>query len=296
MLAVIFHRRAAFMKGLNIWSVLLSTVTVFAVVYGGLMGLMAFFQAHLIYFPDAHHVTTPDREGLPYDPVTFSTKDGCSLDGWYIPAGKARGTVLFCHGNAGNISHRIDSIRLFHDLDMNVFIYDYRGYGKSTGKTTEKGTYGDAEAAWRYITDVQGIDGDTVVIFGRSLGGAVAAYLAAKMSPRALIVESSFTSVPALGAEIYRFFPVRILSRFDYPTIHFIADISCPVLVAHSTDDDIIPYGHGRELYAAAREPKWFLDMRGSHNEGFYVSGEAYRTGLDVFLTHCLGGMSKSKS
>ena len=284
------------MKGANIWSVLLSTVAVFALVYGGLMGLMAFFQAHLIYFPDAHHVTTPEREGLSYDPVTFNTKDGCRLDGWYIPADDARGTILFCHGNAGNISHRIDSIRIFHDLGMNVFIYDYRGYGKSTGKTTEKGTYCDAEAAWHYVTDVEGIAGDTVVIFGRSLGGAVAAYLAAETSPCALIIESSFTSIPDLGAELYRFFPVRMLSWFHYPTIRFIDKVSCPVLVAHSKDDDIIPYRHGQELYGAAREPKWFLTMQGSHNDGFYVSGEAYRGGLDTFLTNCLCGVSKSKS
>ena len=198
------------------------------------------------------------------------------------------GTVLFFHGNAGNISHRLDSIVIFHRLGLNVFIIDYRGYGQSEGKITEKGTYRDAEAAWNYLNHTQGISGKQIIIFGRSLGASIAGWLANKHTPAALIIESGFTSVAAMGQRFYPFLPVRWLTRFKYDTKQYVKNVSCPVLVAHSIDDEIIPYEEGREIFQAAPGPKQFLEMQGGHNDGFVVSGAVYVEGIKSFINESL--------
>ena len=154
----------------------------------------------------------------------------------------------------------------------------------SDGKATEEGTYLDAEAAWRYLTTKRGIPEQDIVIFGRSLGGAIAAQLAMKNPPRALVLESTFTSVPDVGAKKYPFLPVRWLSRFQYDTRKILTSISAPVLILHSPQDTIIPYKNGRELYATASEPKSFLEITGGHGRGFLDTGKTYLDGLDGFL------------
>lgn len=262
-------------------------VLIVAAAYG-LFGMMLYFsQERMIYYPDlpSREVDlTPRAIGLDFDPVVFHSADDERLSGWFIPARPARATLLFHHGNAGNIAHRLDSIRLFHELGLSVFIFDYRGYGESSGKPSEAGTYRDAEAAWRYLTGTRGIDAGDIVIFGRSLGAAIAAHLARHHPPRALIVESAFTSVPDFGAEHYRFFPVRLLARFRYDARAALQAIHAPVLIVHSRDDEIIPFHHGERLYAAANEPKRFLPIAGGHNDGFLISGARYRDGLRDFL------------
>jgi len=266
-----------------IWSIISIAVSV----YIGLLVIVFVAQPHFIYFPQKEFFETPDQTGLSYENVSFETADGVKLSGWFIPAEKSRGVVLFCHGNAGNISHRMESIRIFHRLGFSTFIFDYRGYGRSEGKTTEKGTYLDAEAAWRYLTVKRHVPPEEIIFFGRSIGGAIAAWLAQNHTPKALIIESTFTSVPDIAANIYPFLPARLLARFDYNTGEYIKRINCPVLVIHSANDDIIPFRHGRQLFEAAREPKEFLEITGTHNEGFMTSGRRYEEGLDGFLKNC---------
>lgn len=263
-----------------------------ASLYGAVLLLLFVFQPRLLYYPNlpSRDVTaTPEDIGLSYEAVAIVTEDRVRLDGWFIPAQDARGVLLFFHGNAGNISHRLDSLKIFSDLRLSVLIFDYRGYGRSDGEPSEQGTYRDAEAAWRYLTEQRHIPAHDIALFGRSLGAAVAAYLASRHAPKALIVESAFTSVPDLAAELYPFLPARWLARFRYSTEDYLGSVDCPVLVVHGRDDEIIPYTHGERLFAAAKEPKRFLEIRGGHNEGFLVSGQHYVKGLDAFLAAHIG-------
>ena len=225
---------------------------------------------------------------MPYESVKLVTKDNVQLDGWFVPSHKTRGVILFFHGNAGNISHRLDSLILFHQLGLSTLIFDYRGYGRSQGKPSEQGTYLDAEAAWEYLTKDRNFQPEKIILFGRSLGAAVASHLATIYSPGGLILESCFTSVPDIASDVYPFLPARLLSQFEYNALENLENISCPVLIVHSPNDEIIPYKHGRALYEAAREPKHFLELRGGHNDGFLITGKAYMAGLDNFVSKTL--------
>ncbi len=256
-----------------------------------LVAVMWAMQSRLIHLP---HVpgqgldTTPEAIGLEYESVNLTTEDEVDIHGWFVPAEADRGTVLFFHGNAGNISHRLESIEIFHDLGLNTFIIDYRGYGQSEGSPSEEGLYQDGEAAYRYLTEERSIAPEQIAVFGRSLGGAIAARTAAELPVGALIMESSFTSAPSLGAEVYPFLPVRWLARFEYPAEDFIQQVDVPVLVVHSREDDIIPYHHGEALHEAAGAEAQLLTLQGDHNTGFMTSGESYRQGLDDFLSEYL--------
>ncbi len=192
--------------------------------------------------------------------------------------------LLFCHGNGGNISYRLDSIDIFNRLDLSVLIFDYRGYGGSTGQPSEKGTYRDAESAWRYLVELKKKKPEKIILFGESLGGAVAAEIASRHSAGGLILMSSFTSIPELGGRLYPFLPVKLLSKFSYATIDRIPAITAPKLIIHSPDDEIIPFDMGLTLYEKAAEPKQFLQIRGDHNEGILVSGELCVQGFKDFL------------
>jgi fermentation-respiration switch protein FrsA (DUF1100 family) len=260
-------------------------------VYAALSIYVYFMQSGLIFYPNMpgrNLISTPEDIGLTYQNAEFVTEDNIKLHGWFIPNNNAKGTLLYFHGNAGNISHRLDSIAIFHQLGLNVFIIDYRGYGQSEGKITEKGTYRDAEAAWNYLNHTRGINGKEIIIFGRSLGGSIAGWLASKHTPAALIIESGFTSVPSMAQRLYPFLPVRWLTHFKYDTRRYVKDVSCPVMVAHSKNDEIIPYEEGLEIFQAAPEPKQFLAMQGGHNDGFIVSGRSYIEGLKSFINQSL--------
>jgi len=255
--------------------------------YGLLIAVVYFMQSRMLYLPGVPGRTlsmTPIDVGMAYQDVFIETADEVTVHGWFV-AGRSSQVLLFFHGNAGNISHRLDSIRQFFDLGLSVLIIDYRGYGQSGGKTTESGIYRDADAAWRYLTDDRGISTSDIIVFGRSLGASVASHLAAQHQPLALIVESSFTSVPDIAAELYPWLPARWLSRFRHATRDYIRDVRCPVLVVHSRDDEIIPYHHGEQIYAAANEPRTLLTLRGSHNDAFLSDGRTYTDGVRAFLT-----------
>lgn len=271
-----------------------------AMTYAGFALVLYLLQPSLIYFPEIDRAlaATPQQAGLPYEDVKLVTADGVTLHGWLIPAGEPpRGTVLFFHGNAGNISHRLDSLRMFHRLGYRTLIFDYRGYGNSGGAPTEQGTYRDAEAAWDYLTQTRNIPATSIVLFGESLGGAVAAWLASRHTPAALVISSGFTSVPDLAADIYPFMPVRWLARFHYDTRAHVAASNTPVFIAHSPDDEIIPFRHGRALFAAAQQPKRFLELQGGHNEGFIFVRETWIQALGEFLQAnvSVGGSTHAK-
>jgi len=263
-----------------IWSI----IGIIVAFYVGLSLLLFLFQSRFIYFPLRQIEATPAILGLTYEAVQFEAEDGVKLSGWFIPAEEASRIVLFFHGNAGNISHRLESIALFHRLGLSVFIIDYRGYGQSEGSPSESETYLDAAAAWRYLVEERGSEPEQIIIFGRSLGGAVATWLAHNHPPKALIIESTFTSVPDMGAGQYPFLPVRLLARIQYNSLERIPQINVPILIVHSPEDEIIPYSHGQQLFQAANEPKTFLQLRGGHNEGFIISGQPYEEGLKSFI------------
>ncbi len=269
----------------------LQFAVVLALGYGVLLGCTYRFQSRLIYFPGiaaTDPMMTPARIGLNYEEVRFSAADGVALHGWYIPAEPARGVLLFMHGNAGNITHRLDSIAVFHRQGLSQFIFDYRGYGQSEGSPDEPGTYADAMAAWQYLINERGTPADQIVIFGRSMGAAIATELAAQTQPAALIIESAFTSAPDVAADHYWFLPVRMLARFDYNTRSYLENVDVPVLIIHSVDDEIIPVQHGEALYAVASDPKSYLELRGDHNQSFLLSEPDYSRGLDDFLSNHL--------
>jgi len=257
-----------------------------ALAYAGLVLAVYLFQARLVYFPQMAReiAATPKAYGLAFESVTLVTDDGEKLAAWWVPAPSPAGSVLIFHGNAGNISHRLDYLTMFHRLGYSSLLVDYRGYGESTGSPSEEGTYRDAQAAWRWLTIDQNVAAEDVVLVGESLGGAVAVWLAAQVRPRALVVTSSFTSVPDLGAQVYPFLPVRVICRFSYDSLDKVRAVRAPVLIAHSRDDDIIPFSHGRALFDAAPEPKAFREMRGGHNDGFIFMREDWVKQLGAFL------------
>jgi fermentation-respiration switch protein FrsA (DUF1100 family) len=258
-------------------------IRVTVVSYGVLLGLLYFGQAWFVYPAGRDMEGTPRDDGLAYEDVSLTTSDGVKLSAWFVPVQDARGTAIFCHGNGGNISHRLDSISILHELGLSVLIFDYRGYGKSEGKPTEDGTYLDAEAAWKHVVETRGVAPERIVIFGESLGGSVATHLARDHTPGALVLVSTFASLPDVGAERFWFLPVRLLCRYKYPTIEFIRGVKCPVLVGHSRDDELVRFHQGEELFAAAAEPKQFVPIRGSHNDGF-IESHGLRPYLGDFL------------
>ena len=259
--------------------------------YLAIAGLMYFAQDGLIYYPNFPERTVradPSAIGLEFEDLNLETEDGVRIHAWYVPADTPRGNVIFFHGNAGNIGDRLDTVRILNALGVNALIVEYRGYGRSTGQPGEAGTYLDARAAWEYMTQVRGAQPGEIVVFGRSLGSAVAAWLAAEYQPAGLILESGFTSVPDLGAELYPWLPVRLLSRYRYDTRAQLGRVDMPVLVAHSPQDEVIPYEHGRALFAAAPDSSSFLEMSGSHGDGFVRTGGRYTAALDHYLTMAL--------
>lgn len=250
-----------------------------------LNGLMYLQQPLMTFFPHTTLEQTPTEWGLVYEDVFLETEDGVRLHGWYIPHQDARHTLLFFHGNAGNISHRGSSIEIFHRLGLNVFIIDYRGFGKSEGKPDEQGLYKDASAAWYYLIEQRNLKQKDIVVFGRSLGGVVATQLAAQVQPGGLIVESTFSSARDAANAIFPILSRLIFLRYDFNTVAHIKQVKSPVLVLHSPDDEIIPFRLGEKVFQAANEPKSFIKMRGGHNNGVFMSQPEYELALGEFFT-----------
>ena len=245
------------------------------------------FQARYVYLPDLPTravEATPGDIGLAYQAVELATADGERLAGWFVPAPAARGTLLYLHGNGGNIGNRLDRIEVFNRLGLNTLIIDYRGYGASSGEPSEDGTYQDALAAWNYLTQEKRVAPARIVVFGESLGGSIAAWLAARRTPAALVVYASFTSMPDVAQALYPIFPASWLARYRYDTRAALARVSCPVLILHSPEDEVIPFSHGQALLAAVRGPKRLVELRGGHNDAAAVSRAIYSRALRSFL------------
>jgi fermentation-respiration switch protein FrsA (DUF1100 family) len=257
-------------------SMLILFAGIFLITYLVLGAVLYIKQPRLLYRPEKEISGTPAEIGLDFEDVVFKSSDGLGLSGWYVPAKSSKLTLLFCHGNGGNIGHRLDSINIFHHLGLNCFIFDYRGYGSSSGKPSEEGTYADAMAAYKWLTEEKKTAEEDIIIFGRSMGGAIAAQLAGKVKAQALVVESAFTSYVDIAKEYYPYMPVRWFARFSYSTIDYIRDVHCPVMLIYSRNDEIVPYKFGLELYDAANEPKEFIEIFGSHNDCFLASGRIY--------------------
>ena len=231
-----------------------------------------------IYFPSREVEATPASVGLGYDDVYFKTADGLRLNGWFVPGTGSPELMIWFHGNAGNISHRVDNLLRFHDeLGLSVFIFDYREYGRSEGSVSEEGTYRDAEAALDYLKSRTGLPAARIIYFGRSLGAAVAVELALKAPPRALILETPMTSIREMARAHYPYLPVGSLIRTEYDSLSKIGKVRVPLLILHGDRDEIVPIDQGRRLFEAANPPKEFYAIPGaSHNDTYVVGGPRY--------------------
>ncbi len=247
-------------------------------------------ERYFIYFPDRKITTDPSAYGLPYADVSFVASDGVKLHGWFVP-GAGEVTWLWFHGNAGNISHRLENLRLLHEqLEVNVFLFDYRGYGASEGRPSEEGTYLDAEAALGYLHSRSDIAPERIVYFGRSMGAAMAVELALRSPPLGLILESPFPSIPYMARRIYPFLPVRFFLRTRYDSLSKVASLHVPTLVLHGDRDDVVPIDGAREIFEAVGGPKQFHVIEGAgHNDTYLVGGQAYFDALRNFVEGLAG-------
>ena len=249
---------------------------------------LKYFEKKGIYYPTKKIEFTPINAGLKYEDVFFNTDDGLKLNGWFIPQEDPRATLLFCHGNAGNISHRIEIIKIFNKLKLNVFIFDYRGYGRSQGSPSEGGLYRDAQAAYKYLLSREDINKDAIVIYGKSIGANVAIDLASKVKPACLISESGFSSAYDMGRKLFPYLPIKWIITIKYDALTKIKDIPIPKLIIHSQDDEIIPFRLGERLFEAATQPKEFYQMQGGHNEAIFMAQEEYSVKINDFLSRYL--------
>ena len=249
---------------------------------------LRYFEKKGIYYPSKDIVLSPADVDIKYEDIFFETEDGLRLNAWFIPTENPRGILLFCHGNAGNISHRIEIIEIFNKLNLDVFIFDYRGYGRSQGNPTEQGLYQDAQAAYKYLLSRRDVDKEAIVIYGKSIGANVAIELASKVNAAILISESGFTSAYDMGKKLFPYLPIKWIITTKFDALEKIKNITIPKLIIHSKDDEIIPFKLGRRLFESAPGPKEFYQMQGTHNEAIFMAREEYSLRLDRFLSKYL--------
>jgi fermentation-respiration switch protein FrsA (DUF1100 family) len=262
---------------------MLNLLIMVGLIYVGFALLVVWREPNLIYLP-THDFEPPTNTSV--QDIWLTTADGVRIHSWFVAAGtNASLTVLFCHGNAGNLSHRTEKLAILRELGVNVLIFDYRGYGRSDGKPNEQGTYRDAQSAYDYLAQTRHRPPGTIVLYGESLGSAVAVDLAAKVPVAGVILEEPFTSAADVGQKMFPFLPVRWLVRNKYDTLDKIPGVKAPLLIFHSRDDEFFPISHAERLLAAAHEPKRLVELRGGHNDAFVASGETYRMALKEFLS-----------
>lgn len=249
--------------------------------------MLRWFEHSQVFHPDRRLDVTGAALGRPFEDALFKASDGIELNGWFFPAStnshRPRLAVLVCHGNAGNISHRLDLSIALLATGVNVFVFDYRGYGRSQGRPSEEGTYRDAQAAYQWLRQ-KGFPGTNIIAFGESLGGGVAAELAAREPVGGLVLQSTFTSIPDMGAELFPWLPVRWLGTIRYDPRSKLPRLKVPVLVMHSPADELVSFHHGQANFAAANQPKLFWELRGDHNNPL-ADTQRFIAGLDKFLT-----------
>lgn len=265
----------------------LRIVGLILIAYAAAVVLLMFLENSLIFFPAPYPAGNWRPRGLQFEDAEFTASDGTLLHGWYVPHPKPRGAILFCHGNAGNITHREDILRRLHRVTgVSVLIFDYRGYGRSQGKPTESGVLADARAARDWLARREGLPAERLILMGESLGGAVAVILAAEGGARALILESTFTNLPDVAAHHFPWVPVRLLMRTRLDALSRIRDYRGPLFQSHGDQDTIVPYHLGRRLFEAANEPKQFVTFPGGdHNDlrdvDYYEKLGQFVAGLD---------------
>lgn len=249
--------------------------------------MIRWFEHRQVYGPRKNIEASPADFGCAFEDVVFSSSDGVSLHGWFLPAvpgaRRQNRVLLLCHGNVGNISGRLNFIRAWLELGLAVFVFDYRGYGRSAGRADEPGTYADARAAWRWLR-ARGYAPADIVVLGKSLGGGIASELVLHEPPGALILQSTFTNIPDLGCELFPWLPVRRWNTIRYDTIARLPKIQVPLLIAHSRNDDLISYRHAERNFAAANTPKELLEIAGRHVSVIEDGRAAYLEGLGGFL------------
>ena len=241
-----------------------------------------------IYYPEPHWAIIPADLGLQAEDVSLEPESGVRLHGWFFPHPEPLATLLFCHGNAGNVSHRLENVAYLLSTGFQVLLFDYRGYGHSSGQPSEQGLYQDAAAAWVHLVERADTASVPQIIFGRSLGGAVAVELATRVEADALIIESTFTSVLALTRLI---FPLPLPSLpVKYDSLSKIGQLKMPLLAIHGEQDELIPFAEGQALFEAAPEPKtWYPIPGAGHNDTYHVGGEAYFLRLATFVRNLPG-------
>ena len=264
---------------------LLFVIALMTTVFGGCR-----IEDKFIFHPDRVSARDPSHVGLAFENILFTAQDGIRLHGWFIPHPEARATLVWFHGNAGNISDRLLNIRLLHDrIKINIFIFDYRGYGQSEGSASEKGTYLDGEAAIKYLLGRDDAAARGLILFGRSLGAAVAAEMAIRFTSLGLILESPFVSIREMAQAIFPSLPIAWLLRTRYDTLEKIRRVKTPIMVLHGDHDATVPFAQGKKVFEAAPQPKRFYRIVGaSHNDTFVVGGEEYYGALREFIESAL--------
>lgn len=242
----------------------------------------------MIYFPEKYPsgIWNPEDYGLTVEDTYFKTEDGLVLHGWFVPSKENKITLLWFHGNAGNLSHRVENIKYLNALDINVFIFDYRGYGKSKGRLpSEKTIYIDSSAAYNYLVQERKIPKENIFFFGRSLGGAVAVEMAKKFDCAGLIIESSFPSAKEMAGLMFPFLPIKYFIKTEFSSAKKLQKIYCSKLFIHGNRDNVIPFKLGKKLFDAAAGPKEFFEIDGAgHNDTYIVGKEKYFNAINRFL------------
>lgn len=266
-------------RKMGMW--ILRIVVYSALIYGG----VRYFEWKNIYYPTKEIKSNPGDYGLGYEDVVLVTEDDARLHGWWIPHSDARGSIIMFHGNAGNIGGRAWLAPDLHNLGLNVLMFDYRGYGRSEGLPSERGTYRDARAAYEYVRVKHGNAEDPpIVLYGRSLGGAIATQCAVDKPVRGLILESTFASVPAMAREMYPGLPLHKICGFKYDTLEKIGRIDAPLLISASENDTLVPSAQGREIFEAAEDPKIWCYLTGEHNESGWQNNAEYWRVFRTFI------------
>jgi uncharacterized protein len=241
-----------------------------------LLGVISFlavimlFENRLIFLPSRYPDGEWDKIKNGFEDVWFESADGTKLHGWYLPNPNSRRHILYCHGNAGNLTWRADVVSQLHDqLDASVFLFDYRGYGRSKGRPNEQAVYEDAQAASDWLVNRAEVDPGELILVGRSIGGAIAIELASRRPPAALILQSTFTNLPELAAKLYPFLPVRWFIRSEFDSIKKIADYRGPLFQSHGADDSMIAPDMGQALFEAAGSDakRFYIEKETGHND-----------------------------
>lgn len=255
----------------------------------GLYYAERYYEQRTLYAPDRLVDETPAKIGLSFQSVVVESGGGVKLSGWFVPGGlenavEARPTLLFFHGNAGNISYNLDRLRVFHEAGLDVLIMDYRGYGKSDGVPSELGLAQDAMSMYFHLTEQRGVVPERLILYGESLGAAVAINLATKVPVAGIIVEAPFTSNADRVTKKWPLIPWEHILRDNYDSMPKIGKINTPVLFVHSVDDEIIPFGNSQRLYATANDPKELIKLRGTHRNSFISSFDIYSDKVTSFV------------